>query len=124
VNKRAAGAERAPGAGRTSGQGWAAGQGPAAVVAGASEGHTVAMLTARAVAAGSTLEEAAAGMVRRDNVTRLGTPGDVAGVVASLLSPGGEWLQGAVIDVDGGRTKGRRQRDGRGHAGGTRARTR
>jgi hypothetical protein len=29
-----------------------------------------------------------------------------AGVVAFLLSPGGEWLQDAIIDVDGGRTKG------------------
>jgi 3-oxoacyl-[acyl-carrier protein] reductase len=45
-------------------------------------------------------------MVRRDHVTRLGTPEDVASVVAFLLSPGGEWLQGAVIDADGGRTKG------------------
>ena len=68
--------------------------------------RTVAMLTTRAEAAGSTFGETVAGMVRRDHVTRLGTPEDVAGVVAFLLSPAGEWLQGAVIDVDGGRTKG------------------
>ena len=29
-----------------------------------------------------------------------------AALLAFLLSPGGEWLQGAIIDVDGGRTKG------------------
>jgi 3-oxoacyl-[acyl-carrier protein] reductase len=68
--------------------------------------RTVAMLTVRAEADGLTLDEAVSGMVRRDHVTRLGTPQDVAGVVAFLLSPAGEWLQGAVIDVDGGRTKG------------------
>lgn len=68
--------------------------------------RTVAMLTARAEAEGRTFEETVAGMVRRDHVTRLGRPQDVAGVVAFLLSPDGEWLQGAVIDVDGGRTKG------------------
>ena len=66
----------------------------------------VAMLTARAATEGSTFEETVADMVRRDHVTRLGRPQDVAGVVAFLLSPAGEWLQGAVIDVDGGRTKG------------------
>jgi len=68
--------------------------------------RTVAMLTARAEADGRTLDETVSGMVRRDHATRLGTPEDVAGVVAFLLSPDGEWLQGAVIDVDGGRTKG------------------
>jgi len=68
--------------------------------------RTVAMLTARAEADGRTLDETVAAMVGRDHVTRLGAPEDVAGVVAFLLSPDGEWLQGAVIDVDGGRTKG------------------
>ena len=68
--------------------------------------RTVAMLTARAQADGRTFDETVADMVRRDHVTRLGTPEDVTSVVAFLLSPGGEWLQGAVIDADGGRTKG------------------
>jgi NAD(P)-dependent dehydrogenase (short-subunit alcohol dehydrogenase family) len=72
----------------------------------------VAMLTARAEADGRTFGETVAGMVRRDHVTRLGTPEDVAGVVAFLLSPDGQWLQGAVIDVDGGRTKGLLQAGG------------
>ena len=68
--------------------------------------RTIAMLTARAEAEGRTFDETVADMVRRDHVTRLGRPQDVAGVVAFLLSPAGDWLQGAVIDVDGGRTKG------------------
>lgn len=68
--------------------------------------RTVAMLTARAEAAGSTFDETVAAMVERDHVTRLGQPDDVAGLVAFLLSPDGQWLQGAVIDMDGGRTKG------------------
>lgn len=45
-------------------------------------------------------------MVIRDQVTRLGRPEDVAGVVAFLLSPDAEWFHGAVLDLDGGRTKG------------------
>jgi len=68
--------------------------------------RTVAMLTARAAAEGGTFEGTVAAMVERDHVTRLGQPQDVAGLVAFLLSPAGEWLQGSVIDADGGRTKG------------------
>ena len=36
---------------------------------------------------------------------RLGTPEDIAGVVAFLASPRGSYLHGALIDVDGGQTK-------------------
>jgi 3-oxoacyl-[acyl-carrier protein] reductase len=40
---------------------------------------------------------------RRDiGVTRFGTPEDVAGLVAFLVSPRGRWLHGATIDMDGG----------------------
>jgi 3-oxoacyl-[acyl-carrier protein] reductase len=66
----------------------------------------IAMLSAQADADGCSMADTIDAMVRRDHVTRLGRPEDVAGVVAFLLSPAGEWLQGAVIDVDGGRTKG------------------
>ena len=33
---------------------------------------------------------------------RLGKPGDIAGAVAFLMSPEGEWINGQVIFVDGG----------------------
>jgi 3-oxoacyl-[acyl-carrier protein] reductase len=64
------------------------------------------MLAAQAGSRGLSLESEIARMVERDEVTRLGRPEDVAGVVAFLLSPEGEWFQGAVLDIDGGRTKG------------------
>ena len=35
--------------------------------------------------------------------TRLGKPADIAGMVAFLMSPDGEWVNGQVIVVDGGR---------------------
>ena len=33
---------------------------------------------------------------------RLGTPGDIAGIVAFLLSPAGRWVSGQLIHTDGG----------------------
>ncbi len=40
---------------------------------------------------------------RRDiDVTRFGTPEDIAGLVAFIVSPRGRWLHGATIDMDGG----------------------
>jgi len=67
--------------------------------------RTTAMLAARAESRGLSLENEIAQMVERDEVTRLGRPEDVANVVAFLLSPEGEWFQGAILDIDGGRTK-------------------
>src|ERR1700704_5429749 len=36
------------------------------------------------------------------NVTRFGTPEDIAGLIAFMVSPRGRWLHGATIDMDGG----------------------
>jgi len=43
--------------------------------------------------------------VREARVTRVGEPEDIAGLVAFIVSPGGRFLHGALIDMDGGATK-------------------
>lgn len=43
---------------------------------------------------------------RQLGVTRLGEPSDIAEVVAFLCSEGSRWMQGAIVDVDGGQNKG------------------
>jgi len=43
---------------------------------------------------------------RAAGAKRGGTPEDVASLVAYIVSPAGELLQGAIIDLDGGSTKG------------------
>ncbi len=43
--------------------------------------------------------------VRSERITRVGEPEDVAGLVAFVVSPEGRFLQGALIDIDGGATK-------------------
>jgi 3-oxoacyl-[acyl-carrier protein] reductase len=65
-----------------------------------------AWLDAQARSAGRSIEDATAEAARQGGFTRYGKPEDVASLVAFLLSPGGEWLQGAIIDMDGGMTKG------------------
>jgi len=49
--------------------------------------------------------------VRREHldhlgITRFGTPEDLGGLVAFMVSPRGRWLHGATIDMDGGEVKG------------------
>jgi len=36
------------------------------------------------------------------DITRFGTPADVAGMVRFIVSPRGNWVQGSAIDIDGG----------------------
>jgi 3-oxoacyl-[acyl-carrier protein] reductase len=48
---------------------------------------------------------AAAEMARGLKVARFGEPAEIASVVAFLASPRAAYLQGAVIDVDGGQTR-------------------
>jgi len=44
---------------------------------------------------------------RKDiGITRIGTPADVAALVAFIVSARGRWLHGATIDIDGGEVKG------------------
>lgn len=43
--------------------------------------------------------------VARERITRIGEPRDIAALVAFLVSPEGSYLQGALIDCDGGATK-------------------
>ncbi|MBV9469543.1 MAG: SDR family oxidoreductase, partial [Abitibacteriaceae bacterium] len=52
-----------------------------------------------------TLDEAEAAMRREWHITRLGEPEDIAGLVAFIVAQSGQFLQGSLIDMDGGQTK-------------------
>ena len=54
---------------------------------------------------GGDIEAAARHMVQRANTVRLGEPEDIANLAAFIVSPPGRFLQGALIDMDGGQTK-------------------
>lgn len=64
-------------------------------------GHLRRIATER----GISTDEAAQQMVRQFGMTRLGEPDDIAALVAFMVSPAGRFLQGALVDIDGGRTK-------------------
>jgi NAD(P)-dependent dehydrogenase (short-subunit alcohol dehydrogenase family) len=44
-------------------------------------------------------------IVRKSSIVRLGEPEDVANLAAFLVSPQSRYMQGALIDLDGGQTK-------------------
>ena len=54
---------------------------------------------------GGDVEAAAREMVSRANIVRLGEPEDIANMAAFVLAPQNRFLQGALIDLDGGMTK-------------------
>ena len=64
-----------------------------------------AMVTAEAAELGLAPETAIDEIIRKSNIVRLGEPEDVANLAAFVLSPDSRFLQGAMIDLDGGQTK-------------------
>lgn len=64
-----------------------------------------AWLQSAAANHGGDVEAAARDMVNRANIVRLGEPEDIANLAAFVLGPQNRFLQGALIDLDGGMTK-------------------
>jgi NAD(P)-dependent dehydrogenase (short-subunit alcohol dehydrogenase family) len=63
------------------------------------------MLEATAKQQGIDVETAERKMIESARTTRIGEPEDIAALVAFVVSPEGRFLQGALIDMDGGATK-------------------
>ncbi len=64
-----------------------------------------AWLEADAAAHGDGIEAAVQRRVHQAQIVRLGEPEDVAELAAFVLSSRARWLQGSLIDLDGGQTK-------------------
>jgi NAD(P)-dependent dehydrogenase (short-subunit alcohol dehydrogenase family) len=54
---------------------------------------------------GITIAAAEEQMIKSAEVSRIGEPEDIANLVVFATSPGASFLQGALIDMDGGQTK-------------------
>jgi NAD(P)-dependent dehydrogenase (short-subunit alcohol dehydrogenase family) len=63
------------------------------------------MMAAEAAELGGDLNTAEQSIIRKSNIVRLGEPGDVANLAAFIVSPHSRYLQGSLIDLDGGQTK-------------------
>lgn len=65
-----------------------------------------AMLQRFATQHGVTVEQAIQQFPEQAGIARLGTPEEIAGLMAYLVSPEARWLTGASVRMDGGETKG------------------
>jgi NAD(P)-dependent dehydrogenase (short-subunit alcohol dehydrogenase family) len=63
------------------------------------------MLETTAAQQGIDLETAESKLIESSRTTRIGEPDDIAALVAFVVSPEGRFLQGSLIDMDGGATK-------------------
>jgi 3-oxoacyl-[acyl-carrier protein] reductase len=63
------------------------------------------MIAAQAARYGGDLEAAMQDIARKANIVRIGEPEDVANLAAFIVSPESRYLQGSLIDLDGGQTK-------------------
>ena len=62
-------------------------------------------LEALAAEKGTDLADAERNMIAATRATRIGEPEDIAALVAFVAGPEGRFLQGGMIDMDGGATK-------------------
>jgi 3-oxoacyl-[acyl-carrier protein] reductase len=63
------------------------------------------LLANEAAQYGGDMDATLEAIVRKSSIVRLGEPEDVANLAAFLVSPQSRYLQGALIDLDGGQTK-------------------
>lgn len=68
-------------------------------------GRLRARLASLAANHGGDMDAAEAEIVREEKIVRIGETEDVANLAAFALSPQSRYLQGALIDLDGGQTK-------------------
>ena len=62
-------------------------------------------LAAEALHHGGDVNAALQSIIRKSNIVRLGEPEDIANLAAFMVSPQSRYLQGSLIDLDGGQTK-------------------
>ena len=63
------------------------------------------LLADEAAEYGGDMEATMEAIARKSNIVRLGEPEDVANLAAFMVSPQSRYMQGALIDLDGGQTK-------------------
>jgi 3-oxoacyl-[acyl-carrier protein] reductase len=63
------------------------------------------MLEQEAAEHGGDPNVAIENIIRNSKIVRLGEPEDIANLAAFMVSPQSRYMQGAMVDIDGGQTK-------------------